>query len=772
MLNSYNINPPHKRRGLVKPDCELKVQPPDPCFLYEKKRRASLTDVDCVPTVEIFTCPTPEVIKKKRYKPEIKIPVVVPPEIIFVPSIPPPEEELFPNDPLTFTCEDLVEYWSDKTEDPNYKDYTDSSGSSVTIEEGAFWAATKEEANEQALFYVLQNLNCCWLSEEQTFACAYPGELYNSTFTLTLDETSYSIPAFSTVATYGWLSVGDAVTRDIIDVVYDLDTSTYGVDLEGIITDFSVGEEIDIVASSGNNGRYTIKSIKTVTPTGPEDIRTRIIFNESLTISDVDGVVVVTPPVRVPVKATTPTSIVVDGNYTSVYPAGSFVMLYRSWDSISGTVTSSSYNGSVTNINFNVGPIYDTIGQISSIDDDVYFGPVPGFLGPDATNPTIAEAGAARSCESQEAANELAATSIEDTSSCLYQNRRMRRYCPPFFEEEYVEVPQAFFTISEDPELTPKQNQELVDSMALKELMNLSCFKTAIPCPTGYDFRSNVEVRPGKSFGGVDLGEGSLTLVPDPDNCGAKLIGEIDFPDIGCPTGITISKKLSGTSKSSLEVVHAPETCEYEIQLDLKIPCENGMSFKITSDGFGSVEDKTDYPESGETCNFEYELKIPIPRVKISTGGECCRWVSLESARSCVETVPEGFPLGAPVFNIIAEYRCYKYLIAHKAGAGDNGDMEASMHALVSSYDSDNHAQVCKYVIRMYGAVQTSVYFVSQNTDTKDIIQHYNTKYVVVPYTDDHCGGGNILAESDLKDLDKGEVCCPEPETPWPPNPF
>lgn len=667
MLNSYNIDPSHKRRGLVKPNCELKVQPPDPCFLYEKKRRASHTDVDCVPTVEIFTCPTPDVVKKAFSKPTKQVPVIIPSEPVFVPSIPPPEEELFPNDPLTFTCEDLVEYWSDKTEDPNYKDYTGSSGSSVTIEEGAFWAATKEEANEQALFYVLQNLNCCWLSEEQTFACAYPGELYNSTFTLTLDEASYSIPAFSTVATYGWLSVVDAVTQDIIDVVYDLDTSTYGVDLEGIITDFSVEGEIDIVASSGNNGRYTIKSIETVTPTGPEDIRTRIIFNESLTISDVDGAVVVTPPVRVPVEATTPTSIVVDGDYTAVYPAGSFVMLYRSWDSISGTVVSSSYNGSVTNINFNVGPIYDAIGQISSIDDDVYFGPVPGFLGPDATNPTIAEAGAARSCESQEAANELAATSIEDTSSCLYQNRRMRKYCPPFFEEEYVEVPQAFFTISEDPELTPKQNQELVDSMALKELMNLSCFKTAIPCPTGYEFRSNVTITPGNDG---TLGGGSLTLVPDPDRCGAELIGEIEFPDIACPTGLRVEiDKNSQISGSDEPPIYASiDNCVLTLGFNAEIACPAGISMSFTNDATSwSAANLTRAIDDGD-CEYNYKLKIPQPKIRVGGGGECCVWVLVGPHGCGTYTAPAED-------KIIAEYNCYRYYVGNESSAESNGSM-------------------------------------------------------------------------------------------------
>ena len=170
---------PHIARK--KPDCDKRPLIPDPCEIRPGRRKASITDFDCVSTPDKIVCPS-DFIAVYEPDEDPPTPPVLPPRATPGPTPPPvptPAPPLVGNEKQTASCptspaeaENLICSANDSESfGPDESGNWPTVGSTIIVPENSFYAETQEEANRLAAEFACSNLECCFGNSEITGAC-------------------------------------------------------------------------------------------------------------------------------------------------------------------------------------------------------------------------------------------------------------------------------------------------------------------------------------------------------------------------------------------------------------------------------------------------------------------------------------------------------------------------------------------------------------------------------------------------------------------------
>ena len=172
---------PHIARK--KPDCDKKPLIPDPCEIRPGRRKASITNFDCVETPDKIVCPEDLVAVYTPEEAELP-PVDLPPLATPPPPAPPfitPSPPGFFNFEQTASCPSSYEEFEalscfsndeDNELGPDNSGNWPSLGSRIVVPENTFFSeSSQEDANAQAKQFACSHLECCHGNVEVSGKC-------------------------------------------------------------------------------------------------------------------------------------------------------------------------------------------------------------------------------------------------------------------------------------------------------------------------------------------------------------------------------------------------------------------------------------------------------------------------------------------------------------------------------------------------------------------------------------------------------------------------
>jgi hypothetical protein len=170
---------PHIARK--KPDCDKRPLIPDPCEIRPGRRKASITDFDCVSTPDKIVCPD-NIVATFEPDPEQPALPILPPRSTPGPTPPPtptPSPDQVGNKKQTASCpgsyndlDDLICVSNDIDDfGPDSSGNWPTIGSRIVVPANSFYADTQAKADRLAAEFACANLECCYGNSALTGAC-------------------------------------------------------------------------------------------------------------------------------------------------------------------------------------------------------------------------------------------------------------------------------------------------------------------------------------------------------------------------------------------------------------------------------------------------------------------------------------------------------------------------------------------------------------------------------------------------------------------------